>query len=1142
MTGPLAPWRARLASRRARTQWPILAVALTVALVTGALLAGMSVLVTATEELALRSVLGATPAERTRLEVRTTMSNLRGDVDAVAARSHAAAAEVLGPAPHTTTTHVASTLYLVLREGSTPAMAYAAAMQDVLEHVDLVAGSLPGAPFETDWTDEEGTTQSRTVIPVLAPEPTLEALDLELGDRVELRGTFGLGDRVLVQVTGTFAAHEPHGGFWRADRLSGTGWRPDAVVPGTGGSLTTDLVGPLLLDRTTMTSGLVASEVVHTSYVPDLSGVTARELPLLESRAARAGEDVPRLVTASDVDSVQVTTRLTEPLRSAGTALTITRAAVLVVGLLLAVVAVAALLQAARLVAEGRTAEHSLVRARGASGRQTLTLGAIEAGVLALVVAAASPFLARGLYGLVARTPAMRAAEMDRPTAITGATWLVAAIAAAVFALVLVSPLVRRPGTFVDAEAERARPDRKGFLQRSGLDLAIVALAALAFWQLHQYASPLVRSARGLAVDPLLVAGPALVLLAGALLCARVLPPVSRLAERLAARGRGASAPLAAWEVARRPSRATSAVLLLTLALAVGTFSLTFLSTWRASQAEQAAFAVGADARVTGLTGSAFSKPAALTIPGVASIGSTSRADGKIGATGSRGALLRTTGVTVLGLDAASREQLLDALDGHPSARTLVAALGDSAPDRLPGIELPEGTGALDLEVLLAKTGETMPGLVTTVRLAVQDAAGLIRTFDAGTLPVTGEPQRVVVDLASLAEDEAEAAAETDGPTSARTPREPLRVVAAQTAWFAPPSAELEGWVGEHGGSTFTMTFTVREILALPRVPAEDEQVTGTPVEPGELAWYAKVRDVVPQTVTPEDGDLLHARLQTNGFTIARTPGTATQTTWPATVAVPLVVSQSLAREIDTGSDELALAVGEQVVPVRVVAVTPDVPTVAPGTRAVVADAGALAQALLEQGARLTDELEWWVDLEDDARLAALEAHVTSLGGELDSRHAETLERRDSPLRVGVQAVLWLVVLGASLLAAIGYAVYATVTIRDRALEFAQLRAIGLQRRSLLAVVGRESLLVTSLSAVFGIGLGAALGLLVAPVVSLSPDGTRPVPEVAVVVPWGQVGLLAAEVALALALVVAVVSRTLRSADPAEVMRAGDAR
>src|SRR5690606_26636587 len=173
---------------------------------------------------------------------------------------------------------------------------------------------------------------------------------------------------------------------------------------------------------------------------------------------------------------------------------------------------------------------------------------------------------------------------------------------------------------------------------------------------------------------------------------------------------------------------------------------------------------------------------------------------------------------------------------------------------------------------------------------------------------------------------------------------------------------------------------------------------------------------------------------------------------------------------------------------------TPDVPTVAPGTRAVVADAGALAQALLEQGARLTDELEWWVDLEDDARLAALEAHVTSLGGELDSRHAETLERRDSPLRVGVQAVLWLGVLGASLLAAIGYAVYATVTVRDRNLEFAQLRAIGLQRRSLLGVISRESMLISGLAAVFGIGLGSLLGWPVAPLLPRSPAGPTPGP------------------------------------------------
>lgn len=1139
MTGSLAPWRSRVATRRARTQWPILLVALAVALVTGSLLSGMSILVSATEEFALRTVLAATPTEHTRVDVRTTMSDLLGDVDAAAERSHAAAADLFGPAPHSATSHVASTLYMVLRDEAPPAMAYAAAMEDVREHLDLVAGSWPGEPFEATVSDEDGESQS-VVIPVVAPEQILETFDVELGERLSLRGSFGLGDRVHVQVTGVFAATDPRGDYWRADRLAGTGWRPDAVVPGTGGGLTTDLVGPLLMDRDTITSDLVAAEILHTAYVPQLGTITASELPALQSRAARAGEELPRRITADGVDTVQVSTSLTEPLRSSATALTITRSSVLVVGLLLAVLAVAALLQAARLVAEGRSAERSLMRARGGSGRQALALGAVEAIGLAVVVAAVSPFLARALYLALARTPAMRSADMDGDPGITTQTWLVAALGAAVFAVVLVSPLLRRQGTFVDAEAQRARPDRKGILQRTGLDLAIVALAALAFWQLQQYSTPLVRTASGLAVDPMLVIGPALVLLAGALLCARVLPPASRLAERLAARGRGAVAPLAAWEIGRRPSRATSAVLLLTLALAVGTFALTFLSTWRASQVDQAAFAVGADARASALTGPALSQPVALTATPddveLASLGAALRREGQLGTMGSRGDIVRPSGVTVLGLDAASRAQVLDALGERGSARSLVTTLDESAPGHLPGIELPDGTTALELELLLDTSQEPMPGLVTTVRLAVQDAAGLVQTFDVGTLPVTGESDRVVVDLARQASPDGGAEA-----GAAASTRGPLRIVAAQTAWFAPPSFELDAWLAEHGGTAFALTFTVSEILTLD----DSRPDVAEPVEPAAgVEWFAKVRDVVPQTVTPQDGDLLHATAHTNGFTIARTPGQVTQTTWPATLAVPVVASSSVAAQIEQGAAELALQVDGAVVPARIVGVVPDMPTVAPGTRAVAADAGALAQALLEQGAQLSGDVEWWLTLVDDspAAVEALETHVESLGGELVTARAETAERRDSPLRIGVQVVLWLVVLGASLLAAIGYAVYAAVTIRDRSLEFARLRAIGLQRRSLLAVVGRESLLVTGLAAVFGIGLGAALGLLVSPVVSLSPDGTRPVPEVDVVVPWGQVGLLALEIALALAVVVAVVSRTLRTADPADVMRAGDAR
>src|SRR5690606_2716250 len=114
--GTLAPWRVRTAARRGLTQWPILLVALTVALVTGSLLAGMSLLVDATERFALSTVLGEADPAGTRIDVRVLMDDLDGDVEAAAERTHAALAEVLGPTPHSVSSHVVSTQYLVMRE------------------------------------------------------------------------------------------------------------------------------------------------------------------------------------------------------------------------------------------------------------------------------------------------------------------------------------------------------------------------------------------------------------------------------------------------------------------------------------------------------------------------------------------------------------------------------------------------------------------------------------------------------------------------------------------------------------------------------------------------------------------------------------------------------------------------------------------------------------------------------------------------------------------------------------------------------------------------------------------------------------------------------------------------------------------
>ena len=153
------------------------------------------------------------------------------------------------------------------------------------------------------------------------------------------------------------------------------------------------------------------------------------------------------------------------------------------------------------------------------------------------------------------------------------------------------------------------RQDRRGGLARSGADLALLVLAGVAIWQLDSYRSPV--SATGAAqLDPVLVAAPALLLLAGAVLALRLLPVVTSVGERLAARSRSLVSPLAAWEVGRRPARAAGAVLLLTLALAVGSFSQSFLSTWRTSQLDQADLATGTDVVLDRVPGAATAQAA----------------------------------------------------------------------------------------------------------------------------------------------------------------------------------------------------------------------------------------------------------------------------------------------------------------------------------------------------------------------------------------------------------------------------------------------------------------------------------------------------------------------------------------------------
>jgi hypothetical protein len=73
-----------------------------------------------------------------------------------------------------------------------------------------------------------------------------------------------------------------------------------------------------------------------------------------------------------------------------------------------------------------------------------------------------------------------------------------------------------------------------------------------------------------------------------------------------------------------------------------------------------------------------------------------------------------------------------------------------------------------------------------------------------------------------------------------------------------------------------------------------------------------------------------------------------------------------------------------------------------------------------------------------------------------------------------------------------------------------------------------------------GTGLGLLLGWLVLPFVTVTQQGTAPVPAVIVEVPWSRILLLDATGAITLAVAVAVIGMLLRRIGVGSALRMGD--
>ena len=247
--------------------------------------------------------------------------------------------------------------------------------------------------------------------------------------------------------------------------------------------------------------------------------------------------------------------------------------------------------------------ELGLLRARGATVAQVWGVMMLAECALASVAVAVGPplawlivrFLLLPTLGDVGGGPVEIGLTAD-------AFWAAALGAALSVAVLTVSVAGRARSGVVEAMGSRSRPPSVSLVHRYYLDLAVVLVVGLVWWQFQERDGFVSRSleVRGLELDPSIVVGPVLALLAAGLLLMRALPLLTRLVFWVAARAGPGWSSMALARLARDPVLPSSLAVMLMIAAALGVFGATFQSSLTRSQTDQAQHRIGGEVVLAG--------------------------------------------------------------------------------------------------------------------------------------------------------------------------------------------------------------------------------------------------------------------------------------------------------------------------------------------------------------------------------------------------------------------------------------------------------------------------------------------------------------------------------------------------------------
>ena len=1010
-----------------------------------------------------------------------------------------------------------------LAKGAISGQIQLASLEGVSAQATLTAGTWPGPP------------RHGGLVPIALPAAAASQLHVTVGSVLTATPLSG-GASTLLQVTGLFLPRNPASPYWALDLLPVSGVNVQHYSIGYAGlSAPVSFIayGPAVVNPAAFGTALTVSQASW-MVLPQAPAMARGNIEALSAGTSEAVSQLSVLLPKG----LNVTSGLPQLLDGTASTIVLTRSLFTIAALQLLLVAGAGLVLAARLLADVREEESALLRARGATRWQVVRPVLTEAVVLGAVAALAGVLAGTRLTGALARLADLRLGGYTDHD-ITLLAWLSALAMLVLCAAVMTWPALRTL-TPDAARLRRGRQSRLAGVAWVGADLALVALAVVAVWELRGYSAVAHPATGSLGIDPVVALAPALALAGVAIIPLRGLPLLARLADRATDHERRLAAAMVSWQIARRPIRQAGPALLVVVATATTTVALAGYASWRQSAADQAAFSVGSDVRVD----------ATGELP-LGATGAITRAPGVTAATSASLASINN-GAQLIALDASTAGKTILL---RPDLSSLPASVlwQRITPRQTSGLVLPGQPERLEVLASLGAGPHSSPAEIrgdvgsASVTAWVQDSGAIYQIPAAGLLPADGQPHSVVFMLSS--------------PGQASYP---LRLLGLTLTYVLPPydpanpqsgpavGLSIESLaVAETASGPFGAPFSHGAALAAWQSAASSKYVPEVPpnlggpplpsdgAAPAIQSWKRAAGGGQRLTFNAGDDPAAQVQRETD-FDPAIANGMVTVIAQPPSRVVPAIATAGYlaANRLGVGSI-VSVTLSSTTVLLRIVASVTDFPTVFGPNQALIADLPEVNDLLSADQVMLNAPqvtplpvTRWWLRTAD-GRVPRLPA---GFGLSVTGRVSQRAALLDNPLLTAPRQALLAIAAAAVLLGAGGFSISVAGSLRSRRTQSAVFAALGVGKNAQAGQLCLEQSALSLPAAAAGLLAGIGLAQLMVPAITLTADAATPVPWALVVVPLGP--------AVALALVTAAVPvaaaalSVLRRPDPAAQLRA----